>query len=64
MFTPYLGEDEPNLTFVDFSDGLKLNHQPVLIQSHGIRGYLGPLDPRLSLLIDIGGLVASLGALW
>ena len=27
IFTPNLGEDEPNLTWAYFSDGLKLNHQ-------------------------------------
>ena len=28
IFTPvFFGEDEPNLTYAYFSDGLKLNHQ-------------------------------------
>ena len=28
MFTPKIGEDEPNLTFAYLSDGLVKNHQP------------------------------------
>ena len=28
IFTPKIGEDEPNLTFSYFSDGLVKNHQP------------------------------------
>ena len=38
MFTPKIGEDEPKLTFIFFSNGLKLNHQ--LVNHDVIRGHL------------------------
>ena len=39
IFTPKIGEDEPSLTSIFFSKGLKLNHQPVIIY-HEIQPFL------------------------
>ena len=43
----FIGEDEPNLTFAYFSDGLKLNHQPVFPGLY-VDTFIGKLPRRFS----------------